>query len=368
METILLTKQNAHRVTMVRRKDSPESTPLVFKYRGKREFGIGNFYHLIGEGESERILPDKEFDQWEVVEASHLGYLDEFWEAAYHAHYWSSQRPETLGEDDITRHEKELHEDLQKMPEDQRARYTENYKRYFSDMLSSLSRCASAFVTGPAKFNTRRNEKANNAYDNKYKAFREWRERALKGIEKHIESCKSDEQKNDEAWQRVRKDIDSTAATIHHINTGVERGYNKALFVSNLFGRISTFANNGNVEIVDKAIEHVREWNSKVKKPIITERHKFFSLPEVARNVRKQTEVNANRENKEVHINGVTVVWNYELDRLQLLFDKRPDKDTCNQLHREFSFNWARQEMAWQRKLTDNAVRAAKRFLNVESL
>ena len=30
MEIILLTKQNAHRVTMVRRKGSPESTPIVF--------------------------------------------------------------------------------------------------------------------------------------------------------------------------------------------------------------------------------------------------------------------------------------------------------------------------------------------------
>lgn len=363
-----LTKRIAHRVLTVRPKSMPQSEPIPFNFRGKRPFGIGNFYHLLGKGENERILPVKEFDQWEVVEVSHPGYLDEFWEAAYQAHYWSSQSPETLGEDDITWHEKELHEDLQKMPEEQRTRYIENYKRYFSDMLSSLSRCANAFVTGPAKFDTRRNEKANNVYSNKHKAFREWRERALKGIEKYIESNKSEEQKNDEAWQRVKKDIDSTATTINNINTGVERGYNKALFVSNLFGRISTFANNGNVEIVDKAIERLREWNSKVKKPIITERHKFFSLPELARNVRKQREVNAKRENKEVHINGVTVVWNYELDRLQLLFDKRPDKDTCNLLHRKFGFNWSRQEMAWQRRLTDNAVFAAQTFLNVESL
>ena len=41
METILLTKQNAHRVAMVRRKDNPASTPVPFRWRGERRFGIG---------------------------------------------------------------------------------------------------------------------------------------------------------------------------------------------------------------------------------------------------------------------------------------------------------------------------------------
>ena len=36
METTLLTKENAHRVTMVRRVDAPESEPVAFLFRGKR--------------------------------------------------------------------------------------------------------------------------------------------------------------------------------------------------------------------------------------------------------------------------------------------------------------------------------------------
>ena len=364
METILLTKQNAHRVTMVRRKDSPESTPLVFNFRGKRPIGIGNFYHLIGEGESERVLPLAEFDQWEVAEVSHPGYLDEYWEAAYRAHYWTSQRPETLGEDDITRHEKELHEDLQKMPEDQRARYTENYKHYFSDILSSLSRCASAFVTGPAKFNIKRNEKANNTYENKYKAFREWRERAFKGIEKHIESQKTGEQRNEEAWQAVKKDIDRVSSDIRAIHDGKGGGYCKSIAISNFFGRMATHAYNGNVEIIEKAVAYVREINAKEKKPFITERHQFFKLPEVAKSKKEA----ASQENREVCVNGVRVVLDYKEKRLQFFFDSKPEKEVRERLHKEFSFNWSHKNQAWQRILTDNAIRAAKRFLNVQTL
>lgn len=39
METTLLTKENAHRVTMVRRVDAPESEPVAF-LSGERDTGI----------------------------------------------------------------------------------------------------------------------------------------------------------------------------------------------------------------------------------------------------------------------------------------------------------------------------------------
>ena len=106
METIMLTRQNAHRVTMVRRKDDPASTPVPFRWRGERRFGIGNFDHLIGEGDEARIIKPHEFGEWEVVETSHPGYLESLWDAAYQAHYWSSQNPDIVGEDEITMYER----------------------------------------------------------------------------------------------------------------------------------------------------------------------------------------------------------------------------------------------------------------------
>lgn len=367
MEAIMLTTQNAHRVTMVRRKDEPASAPVPFRWRGEHRFGIGNFDHLIGEGDEARIIKPHEFDRWEVVETSHPGYLEALWDAAYRAHYWSSQHPDIRGEDDIAMYERELHTDLQAMPEKQREQYLSNYKSHLSGVWASESRVANAFVTGGSGFNYRRNEKANNAYDNKYKAFREWRERVLKAIAKHKESQKTDEQRIDELWRKVEADIDSTAATIHNLDTGKECGYNRALFVSNLFGRIATHAKNGNVEIVERAVARIREWNAKSKKPIITERHSFFKLPDVARSVRKKQRQTSDRKNREVPFEGGKVVFNYAEDRLQILFDQIPDKETRERLHRTFRFNWSRRNQAWQRQLTDNAVSAAKQFLNIQT-
>ena len=366
METTLLTKENAHRVTMVRRKDEPGSEPVPFKYRGKREFGIGNFYHLVGEAKAERILPKNEFTEWEVVEFAHPGYLEEYWETACRAHSWNSDDPDLRGEDNIASYEKELHEDLMSMPEEEHSRYLDSYKHHLLAVWAAKSRVASAAVTGPTGFNSRRNDKAERTYYNRNQEFRGWRERVLTAVKKRQKIQKNQEERMDEEWQKVQEDINHTAETIRNIDSGVECGYNRSLFVSNLFGRIATHANKGNVEIVDKAIALVREWNAKCKKDIITGRHSFFKLPEIARKIRQQAEVNANRENKEVTFEGGRLVWNYAEERLQMFFNDKPDEETRHKLHREFRFNWSGKNMAWQRQLTRNAVEAARQFLNIE--
>lgn len=368
MDIIILTRQNAHRVTMVRRKDDPQSAPIAFHWRGDRRIGIGNFNHLLGEGDAARIIREEEFKQWAVTATKHPGYLESLWNAAYDAHYWSSQHPDIRGEDEITSYEQELHADLQTIPESRREQYLTTYKDHLSGVWVAESRVASAFVTGPAGFNQRRNERARNAYDNKYSAFRQWRERTLKAIEKYKETQKTPEERCNKLWTTVQADINRTAAMIHTIDLGQERGYSRALFVSGLCGRVGTHANNGHVEIVDRAIELVREWNAKCQKPIITERHSFFKLPEVARCVRQKAEEMATRENKEVVFEGGRLVWNYAEDRLQILFNKIPDKEFRQRMHRKFRFNWSRTNEAWQRQLTDNAVQAARRLLNLKAL
>lgn len=363
METIILTRENAHRVTAVRRKDTPGSEPVAFHYRGKR-YGYCNFSHLVGEPGKEEILAPADFKDWEVVEVAHPGYLEAYFKQACDSYNLTSFSPEERGETDIATHEKELHEDLMAMPEDQRERYMKNYKRYFSAMIAANSRCASAMITGPAHFNTARNEKACNSHAKSVTAFREWRERALEAIRKAAEAAKPEEQRLEEEWRKVKALIDDAASTIHGIDTGTVRGYSRALFVSNLAGRLSTYVNHGNVEIIDRAIAYLREWNAKIKKPIVTARHSIFKYPELARKVREKQQERASRENREIPFNGGKVVYNFEEDRLQLLFGAVPDSDMRTKLKRE-AFKWSPRNQAWQRQLTSNAVRAACRVLNI---
>lgn len=67
---------------------------------------------------------------------------------------------------------------------------------------------------------------------------------------------------------------------------------------------------------------------------------------------------------------GGEVVINTELNRLQILFDERPDYGLKEELKRH-GFRWAPSQGAWQRQLTDNAITAAKKVTggpNVEGV
>ena len=135
------------------------------------------------------------------------------------------------------------------------------------------------------------------------------------------------------------------------------------MFVSSIYNKVSTFASHGEVEIVDKALAYIREWNMREKKPIITERHKFFQLSEMARKVKEQQEKLAGMENKEYPFDGGKVVFNFEKKRIQIFFDEKPDRAMINKLSHDCSFNWTPTCGAWQRIMTPNAKHATKRAL-----
>lgn len=56
---------------------------------------------------------------------------------------------------------------------------------------------------------------------------------------------------------------------------------------------------------------------------------------------------------------GGEIVINKELGRLQIMFDEKPGKEICSELSHN-GFHWAPSQNAWQRKLTQNAIRSLK--------
>lgn len=61
---------------------------------------------------------------------------------------------------------------------------------------------------------------------------------------------------------------------------------------------------------------------------------------------------------------GGEVVINTELNRLQIVFEGKPDDDTRAEL-KSRGFRWAPSQGAWQRQLTDNAIYAAKKITKI---
>ena len=181
------------------------------------------------------------------------------------------------------------------------------------------------------------------------------------------EAARPEEEKLEKAWQTLKRDIKSSADTIHGIDTGQCRGYNRALFVSSILNKVSTLANHGEVEIVRRAVDFISEYNARVKKPVITPRNKFFQLPELAERMREKLKAMQSRENKEVPFEGGTLVWNYGEDRLQILFDRIPEDSRRKEL-KSSGFRWSPKNKAWQRQLTSNALGAAKRLLDLQNI
>ena len=64
---------------------------------------------------------------------------------------------------------------------------------------------------------------------------------------------------------------------------------------------------------------------------------------------------------------GGCVEMNREDNRLQVFFDGKPDADTRAEL-KSSGFRWAPSVGAWQRQLTDNAIRAADRLECIKPL
>lgn len=287
--------------------------------------------------------------------------LSEYKELAYRSFYWTSFSPDKRAEQTIKEHEKQINDDLLNIPDEQKERYISNYKKYFSAWLSAHSRCASSVITGGSGFNVRRAEKANASEHNRMMEFLDWREKALKAIAKKIEENKPQSVKNSENWERLQANILSSAATIHGINTGIESGYSKALFVSNIYQKVETYAKHGDVEIVSAALEEIRKFNETMS-VVITERHKFFKLLEVAENVKATKESNSERENSEITIPGGKVIQNWKENRLQIIFDSKPDYDTIQEL-KKWGFKWAPSSMAWQRFNNNNSIFALKQII-----
>lgn len=289
--------------------------------------------------------------------------LEDLRELANRSHAGTSFDPEKRGARIIIEHSEELESDLAKMPEHERARYIENYRKHLSAYLHAHSRIYSTMITGPSNFPVRRMEKYNRWCDNKVKAFSEWRQKALESIERQARKNRTPEEILNEQWEQIQKRIISAAATIKGIDEGTERGYNRNLFVRVVVGNIETQAKNGNVELVKRALNLVRELGNNMPKPIVTDNHSVWKLEEKVEVKREAIVDQANRESDEIEGNGIKMVLNYSEDRVQIFFNGKDQAMKYKAAGHLRGWNWSPSNQAWQRKLTENGKAAGKSLI-----
>lgn len=282
---------------------------------------------------------------------------------AVQAHYWTSFSPEKRGEQLINDYNNQLSEDIEELKtagieEDIINSYKTRYESLFASWLSAKGRCISSMITGPAKFPTRRAEKANRSEDNHYTLWQEWRIRAKKSIVikaqpvktfvSELERYKSElagmkrSQEIMKACNIVIKKSKGKDCTNELIAAGLNEDSAQKIQLPDFAGRkgfasFSLTNNNANMKRIEEMIKTLEQKKAMREVSPITE----YSF------------------------DGGKLIVNYEVDRLQIIFTTRPTSTELSEWKEKGlnSYNWSPSVSAWQRKITSNALYSVKRML-----
>jgi acylphosphatase len=241
--------------------------------------------------------------------------------------------------------------------------YQSQYKLKFEAYLYAKSRTMSTMITGPANFPVRSNEKKMNTERKRWDELSQWQIKAFRAVIRKIEDARTQEQKNEAIEQGLSKAMEyllkESISVIQCI--GGLSPYSPALLKSALERKIMNFAKNN----PDLAIKIVAEINmmcqEKFKKDVFTSKHPILSKIEAIKAAIikpieiKETEVISDYE-------GITVINNHELQRIQILFPGKPS-ETIRNLLKSYAFKWAPSQSAWQRQNTSNGMYCTKMML-----
>lgn len=289
--------------------------------------------------------------------------LDHLKDKATRAHNWTSFSPERRGEQMIKDYSEELNEDIEELKkgganEESITDYKTRYERLFSSYLGAKSNCFSAMITGPAKFNTRRHEKANRSEQRHYEVFREWRIRAKKAIIRKAQPVKT-----------FVSELDRYRAELAGMQKCHELMKNCNAIIKKAKGKDCTQL------LVDAGLSEANA--HKIQSPDFAGRIGFasFKLTNNNANMKRVEQRIKEMEQKESVRNenpitnytfdGGEMIINYEIDRIQILFSSRPSQEELNTWKEKGlnTFNWSPSATAWQRKITPNALSCVKRML-----
>lgn len=248
--------------------------------------------------------------------------------------------PERVGNDNRVRHANyinEVYSELKKEAEElggtalevlekEFPRYHEGYNKREREILGREGDTASWFQVGSEKFPQAKMDKINNSIRNKRTAQEEFNEKAQAAIRKKMKAARGADNDLKEIRARLKRYFD------YKKNYGVQ---GNALLQDFLIRRI----NNGQVEFVEQALNEFPN--------IFTKRNKIWKIIEGAKEkAAKPVEVKAPETYHSAP--GIEIVNNHQAERIQLIFDSKPDEGTRAWL-KSHGYRWSPKAGAWQR-------------------
>ena len=231
--------------------------------------------------------------------------------------------------------------------------YLDLYARKLAENLNKNyeigTRCPSVMIVGAGNFPVKKKEKQINAWNKNMQEYREIQNilEKIKGI--GMAGISSDDT---EAIQKLKEKLlhlEETQENRKAVNVYYKK--NKTLEGCNILTE-----------------EEQNDLTDYMERQNITKPYSSFELSNNNANIKRVKERIKELEQKatDTTLKGWTfengsIVANRELNRLQILFDEKPDEELRTKLKRN-GFKWSSRQGVWQRLLNRNAIYAAKRI------
>ena len=289
--------------------------------------------------------------------------LEHLREQAYRACSNISFSPEKRAESIINDYSAELDEDLieiEKVAPHYAEKYKEKYTQLISHWLRSKSNCISSMITGPANFPVRRAEKANRNEENRYKDFRDWRDKIFASFQKQANrKAIMDAGGELEVAKQKLIDLQFLQEYMKRINKA------HAAYVKNPNSILEP-------ELSESEKDFVIKWvplASYHKKPFmsfsLTNNNAKIKSSEARVKVLEDKEAAKSDENTEFEISGGKLVLNYQADRIQIFNDQKPEQSVIAS-YKSHGLKWSPFNKCWQRQITPNAKFSMKLLFKIE--
>jgi hypothetical protein len=236
--------------------------------------------------------------------------------------------------------------------------YADKYHTLKVDYLCSRSRCMSTMITGPANFPVRSQEKKNRSSDNKFQKMIDWCDYAQSKYKNLILKERFQDFSELEESKQILSNMEK-------LQTGMKKANSLLKKLSKQSATIEQFNKLFEIESdisVTFMIETAR-WNTPPHKGYesfrLTNNNSLVKRLKAKVLKLEATENATEEDNKENSFEGFTVVENKADDRIQFLFEGKPEEKIRNIL-KSRAFRWSPKNNAWQRKLTNNAIYAGQ--------
>jgi hypothetical protein len=297
------------------------------------------------------------------------------YDLAYNAHRGTSFVPERRAQQRQTEYVNQMQADWEhlskfaKTPEQREilksefARYKAGYLAKYKAALSADSRTLSAMVTGPARFPTSRNNKANDAADKRRQETEEFRKRALFAAAKAINPVTSGApvlSRDADAVQTLQTQLDQLMQS-QELMKKMNAAYKK--FLKNP----ASLATSGLSEKQQALIKDFhanppeRAW-SKAPFPPYKLQNQSANIRRIQDRIETLSKLKAMPEKEEKYTGGVSISHDPDDARIRVRFPGKPSPEVIKQI-KSRGFIWSPTNGAWQRQLNGNGTYAADELM-----